>query len=192
MSKSLLTPRVKSTLSKLKPREAVLLVAALAIGVGMGVYSYIIEPAAALFEAQKKEFKALTDTSEVAPSILARYLKVAERRKEIEQFYDKVDIRVDPLTHLEKLLREVARVAPGSYTVSPRDGLQLAGGRYAHKIFMVKFETASLENLTDFLRVVTEGQQPMLISLINLEKRPTSESLMVQIEVSGFEAVTKS
>ena len=189
MAAQLLSPKLKAALAKLKPREVALVVGAAIIASVMFLYSYVIEPTQAAFERQSAAFKTLATTADVAPSILARYLKIAERRKEIEQFYDKVDIRVDPLTHLEKLLREVAHVSPGSYTVSPRDGVQL-GGKYAHKIFMVKFETASLQDLTAFMKAVTEGEQPMLLSMVNLEKRLTSESLAVQIEVSGFEAVS--
>jgi hypothetical protein len=190
MAKSLLSLQVSKYISGRTPRElAIGLTAAVLLGL-MALYSFAIEPTAAAFDRQAAAFKDLENTRSVAPSILARYAKLAARRKELEQFYEKVDIRANPLSHLERLLRDVANVAPGAYNVSPREGVQL-GGKYAHKIFLVKFETTSLESLTKFLKALTSGEQPMLISQINLEKRQTSETLSVQLEVSGFEAVAK-
>jgi hypothetical protein len=190
MTTTLLSPQVKKYISGLTPRELAIGLVALVLLTAMGVYSFVIEPTAAAFERQAAAFKDLSNTASVAPSILGRYAKLAARRKELEQFYEKVDIKANPLSHLERLLRDVANVAPGAYNVSPREGVQL-GGKYAHKIFLVKFETTSLGSLTAFLKALTTGQQPMLISQINLEKRPTNDALNVQLEVSGFEAVSK-
>jgi hypothetical protein len=190
MTTSLFSPQVTKYISERTPRElAIGLVAIVLLG-AMGLYSFVLEPTAAAFERQSAAFKDLSNTASVAPSILGRYAKLAARRKELELFYEKVDIKANPLSHLERLLRDVANVAPGAYNVSPREGVQL-GGKYAHKIFLVKFETTSLDNLTAFLKALTTGQQPMLISQINLEKRQTSDALAVQLEVSGFEAVSK-
>jgi hypothetical protein len=57
---------------------------------------------------------------------------------------------------------------------------------------MVNFQTASMENLAAFLKELTTGAQPMLISQINLDKRSGAEALSVQLEVSGFEAISNS
>jgi|GEM_PF-1783645 len=190
MAQSLISPQVKRYLSERTPRELAIGAVAIALAALMLAYSFIVEPTALAFERQAAAFKDLSNTRSVAPSILARYAKLAARRKEIEQFYEKVDVRANPLSHLERLLREVANVAPGAYNVSPREGVQL-GGKYAHKIFIVKFETVSLNNLAEFLKALTAGDQPMLISQINLEKRATNDMLSVQLEVSGFEAVSK-
>jgi hypothetical protein len=89
------------------------------------------------------------------------------------------------LSYLEGLLKERAQAA-GSYEVTPRQGIQL-GGKYTHKFFLVKFKTSSYENLVDFLKALTGGKQPMLISQINLDKQVSGETLNVQLEVSGFE-----
>lgn len=190
MARSLLSPQVTKYISERSPREIAIGVVALVLVAVMAIYSFVIEPTAAAFERQSASFKDLANTTSVAPSILGRYAKLAARRKELEQFYEKVDVSANPLSHLERLLRDTANVAPGAYNVSPREGVQL-GGKYAHKIFIVKFETTSLTSLTAFLKALTSGEQPMLISQINLEKRQTSDALSVQLEVSGFEAVSK-
>ena len=172
------------------PREVIMASLALLIALVIGVYTFLVEPTAAAFEKQKNQLHDLQKTSEVAPAMLARYAKLSGRRREIEQFYENADIQLDPLTHLERLLRDVAKVAPGAYQVQPRDGVQLAG-KYAHKIFAVKFDTSSLSNLTEFLEALTSGEQRMLVSQINLEKRATNDVLSVHLEVSGFEVVSK-
>jgi hypothetical protein len=49
-----------------------------------------------------------------------------------------------------------------------------------------------MENVAAFLKELTTGTQPMLISQINLDKRTGAETLSVQLEVSGFEAISNS
>ena len=182
--------QAKATYMKLSMRERVLAAGAVAVILTMATVSLIISPTLAAFKEQRAKLKELDQIYDVAPNILGRYAKLVSRRKEIEGFYDKVDIKTDPLTYLERLLKESAQVPAGGYSVTPRDGLPL-GERYAHKIYAVKFDISSLENLAKFLRELTSGKQPMLLSQINLDKRPTADVLNVTLEVSGFEALAK-
>jgi type II secretory pathway component PulM len=190
MNREEISQQINRYLRSRSPRELTMAAIASLVAIAVGSYSFVVEPTAAAFERQQTQFRELEKTAEVAPAMLARYAKLSARRQEIEQFYENADIQLDPLTHLERLLREVAKVAPGAYQVQPRDGVQLAG-KYAHKIFAVKFETSSLSDLTEFLEALTSGEQRMLVSQINLEKRATNDALTVHLEVSGFEVVSK-
>lgn len=153
------------------------------------VYPTFIEPVVAAFAEQSKKIESLKNTYAVAPDILDRYSKLVVRRKEIDSFYSQADLSSDPLSYLEGLLKDTAKAA-GSYEVTPRQGMQL-GGKYSHKFFLLKFKTSSYENLVAFLNAITTGKQPMLISQINLDKQGAGDSLGVQLEVSGFEAIGK-
>jgi type II secretory pathway component PulM len=171
------------------PREKIVAsVAALFLAVTV-VYPTFIEPVVAAFAEQSKKIDSLKNTYSVAPDILDRYSKLVVRRKEIDSFYSQADLSADPLSYLEGLLKDTAQAA-GSYEVAPRQGMQL-GGKYSHKFFLVKFKTASYENLVAFLKAITSGKQPMLISQIDLDKQGAGDSLSVQLEVSGFEAIGK-
>lgn len=156
----------------------------------MLVWPAIIQPTSRAFARQAQELADITLTYTAAPDILARYSKLMSRRKDLETFYSGVDVSSDPLSHLERLLRDTAK-ASGTYNVTPREGTQL-GGKYAHKLFIVNFQSASLENVAAFLKELTSGPQPMLISQINLDRRATTSMLNVQLEVSGFEALAQS
>jgi len=180
----------KAQFLRLSMRERLLAAGAVCVIIVMASVSLIISPSIAAFKDQHAKLKELDQIYDVAPSILGRYAKLIARRKEIEGFYDKVDIKTDPLTYLERLLKESAQVPAGGYSVTPRDGAPL-GERYAHKIYAVKFDIANLDNLAKFLRELTTGKQPMLLSQINLDKRPTADVLNVTLEVSGFEALSK-
>jgi hypothetical protein len=169
------------------PRERVLLGGLSAVFVFMTAWPLLIQPISQAFARQSQELDDITLTYTAAPDILARYSKLMTRRKELEKFYSGVDVSSDPLSYLERLLRDTAK-ASGTYNVTPREGTQL-GGKYAHKLFMVNFQSASLENVAAFLKELTTGPQPMLISLINLDKRATTSMLNVQLEVSGFETI---
>ncbi len=153
------------------------------------VYPAFVEPIVSAFAAQSTRIESLQNTYSVAPDILERYSKLVARRKEIDSFYSQADLSADPLSYLEGLLKDTAQAA-GSYEVTPRQGIQL-GGKYTHKFFVVKFKTASYEHLVAFLKAITTGKQPMLISQINLDKQGAGDSLGVQLEVSGFEALVK-
>ena len=154
----------------------------------MILWPALVQPIAQAFARQSQELEDVTLTYTAAPDILARYSKLMARRKELEKFYSGVDVSSDPLSYLERLLRDTAK-ASGTYNVTPREGTQL-GGKYAHKLFIVNFQSASLENVAAFLKELTTGPQPMLISQINLDRRATTNTLNVQLEVSGFESIT--
>ena len=171
-------------------RERSLLVFATGALFILSLWPMVISPVQGAFLDQSRELHEASITYSVAPDILNRYSKLLSRRKELEKFYSGVDLSADPLSYLERLLRDTAK-ASGTYNVTPREGVQL-GGKYAHKVFMVNFQTASMENLAAFLKELTTGAQPMLISQINLDKRSGAEALSVQLEVSGFEAISNS
>jgi hypothetical protein len=171
------------------PRERAL------IGVGLvalfvfGIAPAGVSPVVDAFSAQEQAIENLEKTYKITPDILARYAKLVARRKEVESFYDKVDLSANPLSYLEQLLRDQAKASDG-YSVTPRDGAPL-GSRYTHKIFSVSFQTVSLEHLSQFLKSVTSGDQPMLVTQIQMDKRTAGEVLRVQMEVSAFEPVAK-
>lgn len=173
--------------SERSSRERVLLGGLALVALCMFVWPAVIQPISTAFARQASTLEDVTLTYKAAPDILARYTKLMNRRKELEGFYSGVDISSDPLSYLERLLRETAK-ASGTYNVTPREGAQL-GGKYAHKLFMVNFQSSSLENVAAFLKELTSGAQPMLISQINIDKRSAANTLNVQLEVSGFESL---
>lgn len=170
------------------PREKVLLGGLSVFVAFMVIWPAIVQPISQAFARQSQELEEITLTYTAAPDILARYSKLTARRKELEKFYSGVDVSSDPLSYLERLLRDTAK-ASGTYNVTPREGNQL-GGKYAHKVFVVNFQSTSLDNVAAFLKELTTGPQPMLISMINLDRRATTNTLNVNLEVSGFESIS--
>jgi type II secretory pathway component PulM len=171
------------------PRERVVASIAAVFLVITIVYPSCIEPIVVAFATQSSEIESLKKTYSVTPETLDRYSKLLTRRKDLESFYNQADLSADPLSYLEGLLKDTAQAA-GSYNVTPREGIQL-GGKYTTKFFAVNFQAGSYDNLVAFLKAVTSGKQPMLISQINIDKRGTGETINVQLEVSGFEANAK-
>jgi type II secretory pathway component PulM len=168
-------------------REKLLISLAVSFLSSVVLWPAVVTPISEAFARQSRELEDISLTYSAAPDILARYAKLTARRKELENFYSGVDLASEPLSYLERLLKETAKVA-GAYNVTPRDGVQL-GSKYAHKIFLVNFQTSSTESLAAFLKELTTGAQPMLVSMINLDKRSSAGTLNVQLEVSGFEAL---
>lgn len=171
-------------------REKVILCVATVFVAIVVIYPTIILPVQIAFSEQSRTLKELRNTFSVTPDILQRYASLIARRKDIEAFYTQADLSSDPLTYLEGLLRDTAK-ASGNYDVTtPRESVPL-GGKYVHKFFAVQLQSTSYADLAAFLKALTSGAQPMLVSQINLSKPIGAERLNVQLEVSGFEAVSK-
>lgn len=171
------------------PRERVLLAGLGLIAACVVVWPAVIQPIVKAFRSQRLDLEQVTLTYSGAPDALKNYARLVARRQELEKFYGGVDLSSDPLSYIEKLLTETAKVPSGVYTVTPRETQEI-GKKYRHKIFLVKFPSSSMENVAAFLQALTTGPQPMLISQINFDKRMTAENLDVQLEVSGFEAIS--
>lgn len=154
------------------------------------VLPMILNPVVGLFTEQAKSLTQIKRTYEATPKILKNYAQLANRRRELEAYYKNADLSTDPLTHLERLLKNTA-LADSSYNITPREGAQISGGKYVHKIFKVNFKTDSYENLVAFLNAVTTGNRPMLVSYLKLDKSRFAKSgLQVEIHVSGFQSIS--
>jgi type II secretory pathway component PulM len=165
-----------SVWAKRTPREKVIfVVAGIFLSVFVG-YPAIVSPVVGAFSAQSARLERIHKAFEQTPKSLERYKTLLGRRQEIDAFYAKADISAEPLSHLEGLLRTVAQAAPGSYT---------------HRLIDVSFQTSSYENLVAFLKELTGGKQPMLISRIDLTKAANGSVLSVKLDVSGFEPIAK-
>lgn len=171
------------------PREKAMGAVAIITLASMMLYPLLVAPVREAFARQSKQLEDLSMTYNVTPAVLTRYAKLLTRRQDLEKFYSGVDLSADPLSYIEKLLRDTAK-ASGPYNVTPREGSTL-GERYVAKIFLVNFQTTSMENLSAFLKELTTGTQPMLLSAITLDKRGAADTITVQLEVSGFEALSK-
>ena len=171
------------------PRERLLLGGLGVIAACVIIWPAVVQPIIKAFKTQQQALEQITLTYDGTPDALKNYARLVARRQELEKFYGGVDLSSDPLSYLEKLLTETAKVPSGVYTVTPRETQEI-GKKYRHKIFLVKFPSSSMENVAAFLQALTTGPQPMLISQINFDKRMTAENLDVQLEVSGFEAIS--
>ena len=184
-----LTRKTRRFWEQCSSRERLLTLGSVIVLGGMLLYSVVLAPVAEAFGRQSVELRQLSNAFSVAPDILGRYANLISRRNAIESIYQKADVKTNPLSHLERLLRETAQVAPGMYRVEgPREGTQL-GGKFRHQIFDVTFPVTNLANLSAFLKELTTGPQPMLVSQIIIDKRMAQDNLEVKLVVSGFEAV---
>lgn len=184
-----LRDRVAVVWAKRTPREKVIAAVAVLVIAITVIYPTFVQPVFAAFSEQSQELVRLRKAYEETPKSLERYAKLLSRRRDIDAFYNNADLSSEPLSYIEGLLKNTAQAA-GTYNVTPKEGVQL-GGKYAHRFFDVNFQTTSYENLVSFLKALTSGKQPMLISKMDLVKSGASEVLTVKLEVSGFEPISK-
>lgn len=185
-----LKAKIAQMLEQRTAREKAMMAGAALLLGGFILYPAVIEPVQEAFARQSSQLDALTKTYELVPAVLDRYQKLQARRSELEKFYSEINVSEDPLAYLEKLIRDVAQAKPGEYGANPREGSS-RGEKYTTRSFNANFQTTSMENVSNFLKALTTGSQPMLLSSISLERRGAGETLYVQFEVSAFEANAK-
>lgn len=186
MSNKSVNGMVRRAWTKMSTRERGIILVGMLIIVALVLHSVVYTPIKARFVQQSNRQTEINRAIDVLPDMLSRYSQLLDRRSEIEKFYEKLDLQKPALSHLEDLLRNVANVPSGAYTVTTRNQPDFAG-KYKHTAFLVRFDTSSMENLAAFLRNVVQGQQPMLLSQLTIERKLSADSLTVQVEVSSFE-----
>lgn len=175
---------------KRTPREKLILAVATTLLTLGFLLPMALNPIIDLFTQQANALTQIKKTYEATPKILRNYAQLSSRRRELEAYYKNADLSTDPLTHLERLLKNTA-LADSSYNITPRDGTQISGGKYIHKIFKINFKTDSYANLVAFLNAATTGTRPMLVSYLKLDKsRFAKGGLQVEVHVSGFQSIS--
>lgn len=155
--------------------------AAIVIVLALEAYGQI----AAYFNEQALRLNQVEARLGETTNSLQKYLDLKARRDAIESRYREVAVQDDAVSHLENLIKTKAGIQQGLFTIrdSPANPF---GGNYEQLPFSVKFNTTNLQALVDFLREVTEGPKPLVLSRLDLNRRRGSDRLDVEISLSSI------
>ncbi len=176
--------RLKELTDKMSMREWILIALASLVIVCIALIE-IYGAVASYFEDQSVRLTQLETRLGSTNSHLQKYLDLKARRDAIESRYREVEIQEGALSHLENLIKTKAGIAQGLFTIRDSPASPF-GGNYEQLPFMVKFNTTNLQALVDFLREVTEGPKPLVLSRLDLNRRRGSDRLDVEVALSSI------
>ena len=169
----------------LSARERLLVLAAPLIGILLLLF-YMSGPVATAFRRQSAAIsKARMDISTL-PAVAKRYLEIKARRAAIESRFRQVEFREGTaLSHLEQLIRDKAQIPAKEFNI--RQGEARDFGRdYQQTPFTVKFSTSNLAALVEFLKELSEGAKPMILSRLDVTRRRGVNRLDVEMDASAI------
>lgn len=169
--------------------QAILSIAGVLLAL-MGMYQIYV-PIRDLFVDQSLELIEARGNVETISKELKYYYQLRSRRDEIENAYKQVEAKEGALSRLEKLVRERLGLAPGLFTITDRPA-QPFGSNYEQTPVSIRFRTTSLQSLVEFLKEVSHGKDPHLITKLDVQKSFTNDRLDVDVELSSISKVNKN
>lgn len=144
---------------------------------GWGIY----EPTRDLFADQRARLERTTEAVRTSSTSLERYVKLKARRDMIEREYRGVEIKEGVYAHLENLIRTKLGLSSG-FTIKDSSPKSM-GDNFEQITYSMRFSTPTLQPLVDLLKEVVHGERPLLLSSLDVVKRPRGDTLDVTVEV---------
>ena len=181
--------KASAVMSRLSGREIGLVaIAALAVVViaGWTVAESVLES----FNQQSIRIASLEESLKLLPSRIETYARNKAKRDAIEEQYKGIEIKEGARSYLESLVRDRAGVATG-FTIKDASGGSF-GKDYEQTIYTVKFTTANLQGLVDFLRELSFGKNPLIVGRLKIDMSARNDTLQVEIDVSSIKPRTQA
>ena len=177
----------KSAFIKLSGRERLLIAASVSVALFMVTFQ-TIESAMEAFSAQEIEIARVRTDRDSLTVLLSRFDRLAEKKRAIESRYEQLEIKEGVFSYLERLVKEKANVGPGRYKITSHKERPF-GGNFEQVPFTIKFDTASMPDLVAFLTEIVQGEQPLILTSMELSKNLAGSSLSVEVSVSTIRKV---
>ena len=155
----------------------------LVVVAAMAIYQ-IYEPIRAAFQAQSEQLASIEESMKSVGPNVERYLKLKQRRDAIEEEYKEVEFKEGALSHLENLVRTKAGITSG-FTIKDNPPREF-GGNYEQTLFSIKLTTTNLQTLIDFLNETINGQRPLIVSKVDIQKSKFADRLEVDVDASSI------
>ncbi len=182
-------PVYQSALTKfqaLTKREKGIIILAVLVAISMLLYQ-IYEPIREAFRRQDERLASLELNMKGVGTSIERYMKLKARRDKIEADYKGIEFKEGALSHLETMVRSKAGITNG-FTIKDSQPKEFAGS-YEQTPFNIKFTTVSLDTLVEFLKELTHGPRPLIVSKVDLQKSKFADRLEVDIDASSIRKI---
>jgi hypothetical protein len=181
--------QITSRLQALTEREQKIVILCVVVLV-IAAVGWVGQTASEAFDDQASRIaKAELQLSKLASEIV-QYTKWKQKKDAIEERYRRVEIKEGVPSHLENLVRTKAEITRG---FSIKDlGVREFGREYQQEAYTIAFATANLESLVGFLKELSFGSRPVLLSQLDIEMPAHRSALDVRLEVAAIRKKAES
>ena len=166
-------------------REKVMAIGALLVLLGIGTY-YIYEPISIIYAKQNLELDRLRSDLKMLPDEVDKYLKMNNRKNEIEAAYKEIELTEGAASHIEQLIKSKAEITDDrNFQIKPLNPKEF-GGNYTQEPFRVELKIGSMAKLVDFLNEIVNGDKPLLLAKLDINKNAHGDFLTVEMDVSNI------
>ena len=144
-------------------------------------------PISAAFTQQEVRLQEAERDLQNLPDVIERYLKLRARKTQLEKEYKNLEVKDgNEVSYLEKLLKKDPEIG-NDFDIKERgDQKNAIGNEYAEIPFTVTLHTKSLESIVKFMTDVSYGEQPMIITNIDMERNPTTAYFTGVLSISSI------
>ena len=181
--------QLKEHVRKLSTRERTIISVAAAMIAFTILYQAFL-PVRDAFRRQAKEITNLEEQMSLVSATLAKYSRLKSRQAAIETAYKEVEFKEGELSYLDNLIKSKAGIpSGGQINIKPTREF---GGSYQQSPFNIKFVITDYPRLIEFLKEVAQGSRPMILSGLDIKKRPAGDALEVELDVSSVKKITRA
>lgn len=173
--------RIAQWFTSLSHRERLLVVGAGIVLTGLATYNGM-ETVYGAFSRQSAVQAKLEQDIRTVTNQLAQYRRLKNHKESIEQRYEKIQIKRGVREHIDSLIRNVAKATPKSITTGATDSF----GSFEQTKLSVKFDSDNLENIVQLLEELTHGNQPVILSKLEITRDYRGTKLEVELDISSI------
>jgi hypothetical protein len=188
---SALTQKTLTAFKKLSSRERGLVLGSIAFVLCALMYNAYESASMAFTEQEERLRKAQEALVQWLPEKIARYSSLKSKRDAFENRFRSIEIKQGVPSLVESIFTSKLGAAGSALNVTEQASASL-GDLFVLKPYNVRFNTTSLKGLADFLRELTEGEQPLLLKELDLTKMGIGDRLEVNLKVSSITAKSKT
>jgi hypothetical protein len=169
---------------RLSLREQIAVVIAVTFVLIFGIVKISL-PIKEHFVTQTARLEQLRSDLAAVPQVFRQYFRLISTKRQIEERYQQVRRTEGVLSHLERIVREKTQLSQGLFTISELP-VQSFGGSYENHAFSVRLRSVGVKETVDLLNEVVNGDEPYLLTRLEIDRRYRSDKLEVTLEVSSI------
>ena len=172
---------LKEQYSKLSPEKQKLSLAVL-IGIPIVIAFSIYSPIIEAFSSQSIELEEIQKkVTSVIPVELKNHFRLKNLRSDIEKEYKQIELHEGTLSYLEKLVKDQIGVNQDYFSIDDNQPPQPFGSIFERTPFTIRFKTSNLEKMTSFLKELSYGKQPFLITKLDMTKTYSGLDIIIDV-----------
>ena len=169
---------------RLSAREQLLVVAVILGMLLWGCYE-LEKKVEGIFTVQSKQLESLRSANKFLPMKIVSYQTLIKKREKVEERFrnSPADFSIRP--YIEEVFQSKLGTKGSTLQITEQKASDL-GERFIQLPHIVRFQVTEVEALVNFLKEITYGKQPLILSDIDLDRAFSGDKISVSIRVSSI------